>query len=98
LPIKLHPLAEQDLKIALDYYYAISPNLEKRFLAYLEKYFDRIGNTPNLYPYETQTSQKAVMKKFPYIVLYEQYDGGIMILAIFHTRQNPKGLSKRAEV
>ncbi|MBS4068688.1 MULTISPECIES: type II toxin-antitoxin system RelE/ParE family toxin [unclassified Sulfurimonas] len=91
----LHPLAENDLKIALNYYFDISQKLEKRFLSHIDKQFNDILNSPNLYKYETKTSQKVVMKKFPYIIIYEQYENIIMILAIFHTKQNPKKITER---
>lgn len=95
MTLKLHPLAENDLIIALNYYFEISPKLEKKFLAQVDKQFNDILNSPNLYQYETETSQKAVMKKFPYVIIYEQYEDIIMILAIFHTKQNPKKLTQR---
>lgn len=95
MTLKLHPLAENDLKIALNYYFEISPKLEKRFLSHIDKQFNNILNSSSLYQYETETSQKVVMKKFPYIIIYEQYEDIIMILAIFHTKQNPKKLTQR---
>jgi plasmid stabilization system protein ParE len=95
LILKLHPLAENDLKIALNYYFEISPKLEKRFLSHVDKQFNNILNSPNLYQYETETSQKVIMSKFPYIIIYEQYEDIIMVLAIFHTKQNPTKLLER---
>jgi len=95
LTLKLHPLAENDLKIALNYYFEISPKLEKRFLSHIDKQFNNILSSPSLYPFETKTSQKVVMKKFTYIIIYEQYEDIIMILAIFHTKRNPKQLTQR---
>lgn len=95
MTLKLHPLAENDLKIALNYYFDISPKLEKRFLSYIDKQFRNILNSPNLYQYETKTSQKVIMKKFPYIIIYEQYEDIIMILALFYTKQNPTRLTER---
>lgn len=95
MTLKLHPLAENDLKIALNYYFDISQKLGKRFLSHIDKQFTNILNSPDLYQYETKTSQKVIMKKFPYIIIYEQYEDIIMILAIFHTKQNPEKLVKR---
>jgi plasmid stabilization system protein ParE len=95
LTLKLHPLAENDLKTALNYYFDISPKLEKRFLSNIDKQFNNILKSPNLYQYETETSQKVIMDAFPYIIIYEQYEDIIMILAIFHTKQNPKKLLER---
>lgn len=38
------------------------------------------------------------MKKFPYIIIYEQYIETIMILAIFHTKQDPQKLIDRENI
>jgi len=97
--IKLHPLAEEDLREALDYYFDIDVKLETKFITEfitdLESTYNRILKFPNLYPYETKTSQKILMEVFPYIVLYEQFKDIIMIFAIFHTSRNDKKLSIR---
>ncbi len=90
--IKLHPDAEEDLKKALDYYFEIDIKLEQKFIDFLDETFERILKFPNLYPYETKTVQKILMKNFPYILLYEQYENIIMVLAIFHTKRDPKEL------
>lgn len=95
MAIKLHPLAVEDLKEALDYYFDIDIKLETKFIIDLELTYDRILKFPNLYPYETKTSQKILMEGFPYIVLYEQHEDIIMIFAIFHTSRDDKELSIR---
>jgi len=95
MTIKLHPQAVEDLKEALDYYVVIDIKLEEKFLTDLESTYARILKFPNLYPYETKTSQKILMELFPYIVLYEQYEDSIMIFAIFHTSRDDKALSAR---
>jgi hypothetical protein len=69
--IKLHPKAEEDFQEALNHYFKI--NLEKKFIHYLDLTFKKILDFPNLYQYETKTSQKVLMDKFPYIVIYGQY-------------------------
>ncbi len=96
MTIKLHPLAEKDLQEALDYYFDIDLNLETKFIADLESTYERILKFPNLYIHETKTTQKILMDIFPYIVLYEQYENIIMILAIFHTSRDDKELTTRA--
>ena len=93
--LKLHPKAEEDLKNALNYYYSIDHKLETVFINLLDSTFNKIIKFPKIYPYETPTAQKYVMNKFPYIILYEQYKDIIMILAIFHTKRDPKNLKDR---
>lgn len=95
MQIRLHPKAQVDLDEALNHYRKISTNLEKKFILYLDKTFQKILKFPNLYQYETKTAQKMLMEKFPYIVVYEQYKDIIMILAIFHTSRNPLNIKDR---
>lgn len=95
MKIKLHEKAEKDLKEALDYYFEIDAKLEKKFISYLEQTFNKVLKFPNLYQYETKTAQKVLIDKFPYIVIYEQFEDIIMVLAIFHTSRNPINLEDR---
>lgn len=95
MDIRLHPKAENDLKEALSHYLKIDKNLKDKFVFYLDKTFNKILNFPSIYQYETKTSQKVLMDKFPYIIIYEQYKNIIMILAIFHTSRNPINLDDR---
>ena len=95
MKIKLHPKAEEDLYEALEYYSQIDTKLKEKFIYYLDLTFEKILKFPNLYQYETKTAQKILMDKFPYIVIYEQYQDIIMILAIFHTSRNPINLKDR---
>ncbi len=95
MKIKLHPKAEEDLYEALKYYSQINIKLKEKFIYYLDLTFEKILKFPNLYQYETKTAQKVLMDKFLYIVIYEQYQDIIMILAIFHTSRNPINLEDR---
>ncbi len=95
MTVRLHPKAEEDLINALNYYYEIDEKIEAKFLKYLELTFDKILKFANLYPYENEVAQKVIVEKFPYIVLYEQYEDMIMILAIFHTKRDPDTLTDR---
>ena len=97
MQIKLHPLAQEDYKKAIDYYYAINAELEQKFITHLDNCFHKIVQFPNLYPFEIRTAQKVIMQRFPYVILYEKYQNEIMILAIFHTKQNPRKLQGRIE-
>lgn len=94
--LKLHPKVEEDLIHTLNYYHDIDEQLESKFLEYLEFTFDKIKKFTHLYPYENEEVQKVTVEKFPYIVLYEQVEDIIMVLAIFHTKRNSKILTDRA--
>jgi len=95
MTIRLHPLAEEDLEKALNYYIKIDEALELNFLKHLELTFDKILQSPQMHPFENNFVQKVVIEKFPYIVLYESYEDIVMILAIFHTKRDPQILLDR---
>jgi plasmid stabilization system protein ParE len=95
MTLKLLPEAQNDLYEALEYYSGIDPKLKEKFTDDLDVTFSKILKFPNLYPFETETSQKTLMQRFPYIILYEKYRDIIMILAIFHTSRDDKLLANR---
>jgi len=89
MDIKLHPKAQEDLDSALEYYYNVDTTLRSKFINSLDATFTKILKFPDLYTYETKVSQKVLMETFPYIIIYEQYQNNIMVLAIFHTKREP---------
>ncbi len=93
--IKLHPKAEDDLHEAVIHYSKIDIKLKERFIYNLDLTFNKILDFPNIYPYEIDNAQKILMDKFPYLIIYEQYNDIIIILAIFHTSRNPINLNNR---
>ena len=95
LEVKLHLKAQEDLDEALDYYTSIDQSLKNKFINDLDLTFGKIKKYPKLYPYETLTTQKVLLKKFPYIVLYEHFENVIMVLAIFHIKRHPSILGTR---
>jgi hypothetical protein len=50
---------------------------------------------PELYPIVHKDFRKVVVKRFPFVVLYESDDVEIRILGIFHSRRDPKRFKKR---
>ena len=94
-PIRLHPDAETDLADALRHYEAIDTHLRAKFIDKLDEAFSKITASPNLYPCESETAQRIHMQRFPYLIIYEQHQEVVMILAIFHTRRNPDQLHER---
>ena len=66
MTIRLHPFAEEDLEKALNYYFEIAEALELKFLKHLELTFNKILQSPKIYPFENNFVQKVVVEKFPY--------------------------------
>jgi plasmid stabilization system protein ParE len=95
MKIKLHPEAVEDLENSIEYYENIDINLKNKFLKDLDITFERLKKHHHIYPFETKYSQKVLMNTFPYIILFTVIKKDINILAIFHTKRDPKKLEKR---
>jgi len=44
---------------------------------------------PETYKLEFDVYRQAVVKKFPFVIIYTKIDSKILISAIFHTSKNP---------
>lgn len=82
--------AENELEDAFFYYDLISTKIGNEFLNQINKCIQSILLYPESYPIEFDTYRKAVVKKFPFVIIYTKLDSIIFISAIFHTSRNPK--------
>ncbi len=87
LIIKEEALA--DMQSAYNYYEDRKKGLGLRFVDNLDDCFERL----KLYPYHYQIRRKpyreALLKVFPYLVIYEIEDENIIVFAVFNTSRNP---------
>jgi plasmid stabilization system protein ParE len=51
--------------------------------------FARIAANPQLYATVYQDVRKAVVQKFPYVVLYKEEAGEVVVIAVFHSARDP---------
>lgn len=89
LPIRLLPEARDEFDSAVDWYEQRQPGLGADFLAQVREVFQRIAANPQLHATVYQDVRKAVVKKFPYVVLYREEAGEILVIAVFHTGRDP---------
>jgi plasmid stabilization system protein ParE len=64
--------------------------LALRFRREIQQVIHRIGKTPQQFPFVTGWEQKALLKVFPYAIIFEQLGGEIRINAIAHTSREPR--------
>jgi toxin ParE1/3/4 len=95
LPVELHEAAELELWEAIDWYDQQKPDLGKEFARELERVVEAIGFSPNRFPAIFGDARRAVLQRFPYVVIFEVQNDVILILAIFHTSRQPKHWQKR---
>ncbi len=51
--------------------------------------FFRISEHPDWHPAVYGEVRKAAVKRFPYVVLYREDAGEIVVIAVFHTARDP---------
>ena len=93
--LELHELAEQELWEAVDWYDSKKNRLGKEFARELQEIMQTIRKFPMRYPKVHKEIRKAVLKRFPYVVIYEIQKDTVFVLSIFHTSRNPKTWKNR---
>lgn len=54
-----------------------------------------IEKNPLLFPLKFSDLREAVVKRFPFVIVYEIFEKQIIIVSIFHTKQHPAKKKKR---
>lgn len=95
LPIVVNPEAEDDLDQARTWYEEQRPGLGDDFLLCVEQVFDLIQRMPSLHAKVFQDLRLALVRRFPYAIVYGTDDDQITIVAVYHTRRDPRGWQRR---
>ena len=96
LPIRLLPEAKDEFDAAVDWYEQQRPGLGTAFLERVRETFARIASNPQLHAAVHQDVRRAVVRKFPYGVLYKEEAGEIVVVAVFHSARDPNIWQGRA--
>ena len=96
LPVVLRPEARAEFDDAFDWGERQRPGLGVDFVAQVQEVLDRISATPELYARMFQDVRRAVVRRFPYSVFYKVEPRQVVVLAVFHSRRDPKIWQARA--
>ena len=80
--------AENELEDALYFYDLISTKIGDLFLNQINECIESILLNPETYKLEFDVYRQAVVKKFPFVIIYTKIDSTILISAIFHISKN----------
>jgi len=89
LPVRFLPEARDEYDSAADYYEQQQAGLGVDFIARVREVLQRTSANPKLHGTVYQDVRKGVVRRFPYIVLYREEAGEIIVIAVFHTARNP---------
>jgi len=95
--VRFHPEADKELRESQTWYAQQRLGLDAEFMRCVDEAICRIRNNPNSFPVALRQSRKAMVKRFPYTLYFVVGESEIMILAVFHTRRNPKAWKRRVD-
>lgn len=84
------PEADLEINEAAEWYEARGQGLAVEFLRTLDACIESIRRDPLLYPVVRGEMRRAVLRRFPYSVIYTVREDKIVVIACFHGRRDPK--------
>jgi plasmid stabilization system protein ParE len=81
--------AERELDAAMAWYRLQQAGLQEGFLAEFRATLMRIQAQPEIYSELRPGIRRALMRRFPYSVIYEVLESSLLILAIAHQHRKP---------
>ena len=82
LSLSVSPAAEDDLHEAVAWYDAQQPGLGDTFLRFVEATLARVQRLPNAFPTREDGVRSALLRRFPYGVLFRVGDKRIEVIAV----------------
>ncbi|MDY0082474.1 MAG: type II toxin-antitoxin system RelE/ParE family toxin [Ignavibacteriaceae bacterium] len=87
--------ASIELDDAIEYYEIQLQGLGKKFLDEVLDSIALITQFPDLFPKNSEHTRKAVLRKFPFNIIYTLFNDNIYIIAVAHQNRQPEYWIKR---
>jgi len=81
--------ARADLSDAVRWYDAHAPHVGPQFRDALRAAMTRIAENPKQFPPALRDTRRALLRRFPYILVFREMDDAIYVVAVFHTSRDP---------
>ncbi len=87
--------AQADIEDAIVWYQSQAPEMVSEFREALRSIVRRIEQNPEQFPRSTSKTRRALLRRFPYLVLFRQKQDLVVVVAVFHTSRDPRAWRKR---
>jgi toxin ParE1/3/4 len=87
--------ARRELIEAQDWYEGEATGLGRRFRQAIESLIERMSDNPLQFSIAFKNVRRALLRRFPYSLLFVVEDGALIVIACFHASRNPSGWQKR---
>jgi len=95
--LKFHPQVASEIKASYIWYQKQADGLGDDFLDELESAYQAIIAFPQTWPQFQKGFRRFLLAKFPYSVIYKEYNKSIYIVAVMHQSRKPDYWSNRAK-
>ncbi len=89
------PEARVEVFEAQDWYESRSLGLGLEFARSLEAAISAAMRNPSAFPVASDGCRQALLRKFPYSLIYRVSGDELLVIAVFHHRRNPAKLPQR---
>jgi plasmid stabilization system protein ParE len=96
LPVIFTLPARAELIDAQDWYTNEAPDLGRRFRAAVDAVIKRMGTNPRQFPVAHKDIRRALLRHFPYALMFVIDDATLTVIACFHGSRDPAHWQKRA--
>jgi plasmid stabilization system protein ParE len=83
--VVFHPEAQAEYDAARAWYQARSPQTAARFEAEVERVVGLIGASPEMFPSYDDDHRFAVLRRFPYSLIYQVQPTQVFVVAVAHS-------------
>jgi plasmid stabilization system protein ParE len=91
----LAPEAEHDLAEAYAWYEGQRVGVGEEFLRSVDARIQAILRTPEMHAVAFENYRRALVRKFPYAIIYEYANDTVTVYAVLHTSRDPGKWRKR---
>jgi plasmid stabilization system protein ParE len=95
LPVSLTPAAQADYDTSHEWYENRKSGAGRAFGDAVQKVFDRIAANPLLHAQVFGDVRRAVVPKYPFVILYIPEVTHIAVISVFHTSRDPSEWQSR---
>lgn len=93
--LRFHPQVVADLEQATAWYDRISLDVGSRFRLQLNSRFDDIEERPTFFPSAFGEVRFAIVRRFPYLVLFRLHGDVSFVIGVFHSASDPAKWQQR---
>lgn len=94
-PLRFHRQVASDLHNATWWYESISIELVNRFRENVDARLDDIAASPQSFAFAFSDIRFARIRRFPYIIVFQEVDDLVNILGVFHGASNLTSWKRR---